>query len=1309
MDSGPSDYAAEHARAVAREVVAAGLAPVETVRRHFQEYGELLGRIGPRGTFSQLLLVRGAIDRAGFDRLQAAVPPDPARLQSASAASQVFRLPPGQAAGTSEQTAELSNVVSAPDDDVEALGGSTMVFQRVIAPPPGLLDSDDPEGGPSLEALVGGGLESGDELALPVLAPPARTPEPPLLDAETVPSSDVLDLPLSLVGDAPRGAGGPRVRSTTDSRTPGSGATGALGLGSGGFALGPASADDLAGEELSLSSEEAAAPVPEPQPGAVLGGHELLRVLGRGGMGVIYTARRQGQDEVVALKVLLGVNDPGVERRRQRFRCEFEALRRLDHPNIVRVHDYGREGSYDWYTMTFVEGKDFERLLLEGALEPQERLEVFHDVCDALAHAHERSVVHRDVKPQNVLVDAQGRGHVLDFGLAKLLDQGGGMTRTGSTLGTPYYMAPEQLKSAKHIDARADVFALGVMLYEIVVGQRPFLGETAAEVGQRILNDDPVRPSKVKKAVHPDLDAICLKALEKDPERRYADAGALLEDLRRHKKGLGAAAAKEVHGLGAEVRRWAARNRAGLIGGLVASVVLVPAFLVVVAMTRPERPVAVGPSASTEAPPPVEPTETTTPPEPPPEPATTTPGPTPTPEPTPPPEPPPTPEPTPPTPEPTPPTPEPTPPAPEPTPPTPEPTPPTPEPASPTLTPVEAARAALVVPLESAAASGADQAENAHRTPAARRALVLGLEARVLAPMAQGALDRAVAGAQALRAVASLQVSELVAEVERDAEALRGLRALAGARVAEDPRRLRVGAEVYGGERLRVAPGEAAEGGWLRLGPGLLDPLALELSALRQLVVDPAVDHPGARYALAALGLYRGLDEQALEADLAAAGDAPAAARRRKLAAWLAAARAEVWRALEDEAEAAWRELHTGRRTDAQLLAGLDDYVKAHGRTAAFRARREEWVRAAVERRSWPDLVAGVQRRGQPQVTWKPLARDAVLDFEAEPVDPARPFRVEAQTSAVAVENARVAFDLDDLVADTAQVELGTRASQVVAFLGPFAQEIEADGAWTVKAEGRVVGNDPRKRPMTTPRPVIFDRNDTDRVFRLAPQSITMPLADAARLRGRDPALGAQALGDLRLAALQLAWRPDENERERAQRLTRRLVERRLVERLVDDAGKDSHVLCALDPARPTALVLDGPWEAGGDALVAGAGAAARLAAWADTGTLRLRLALDDGPGARLVLRPTNATSGGAVWPLPGLLNPDPERFREVVVRFDLRGKAVSVVVDGVRLRNPPQLPQQGAVFGLELVGRTKGRLRDVELTQAVLRSGLRP
>ncbi|MCW8137731.1 MAG: hypothetical protein KIT58_02390 [Planctomycetota bacterium] len=483
--------------------------------------------------------------------------------------------------------------------------------------------------------------------------------------------------------------------------------------------------------------------------------------------------------------------------------------------------------------------------------------------------------------------------------------------------------------------------------------------------------------------------------------------------------------------------------------------------------------------------------------------------------------------------------------------------------------------------------------------------------------------------------------------------------------------------------------------------------MTLELAALRQLVVDPKVDHPGVRYALAALGLYRGLDERALEADLAAAGDAPAVARRRKLVAWLSAARVEVWRALEDEAEAAWRDLNAGRKTDAQLLAGLDDYVKAHGRTAAFRTRRDEWLRAATERRSWPDLVAGVQRRGQPQVTWKPFAREAVLDFEVAPVDPDRPFRVEAQSAAVALENARVAFDLDDLAPDTAQVEVGTRASQVVAFLGPFAQEIEADGSWTVKADGRVVGNDPRKRPMTTPRPVVFDRTETDRVFRLTPQSISMPLADAARLRGKDPALGAQALGDLRLAALQLAWRPDEN--EKLPRLTRRLVERRLLERLVDDAARDAHVLCALDPARPTALVLDGPWEVGGDALLGGGGASARLAAWADVGVLRFKLAVDDGPGARLFLRPVNAASGGVAWPLPGVLNPDPERLREVVVRFDLRARAVTVVVDGLRLRTPPQVPQQAAVFGVELVGRTRGRLRDVELTQAVPRQGLRP
>jgi serine/threonine-protein kinase len=1351
MDRAPTDYAAEHASAVAREVVRAGLADVEAVKKVYQEYGELLRLHGPRGTFTQLLLVRGVIDRAGFDRVQGAVPPDSGRLQAATAASQVFRLPTTVAAAPAapsgppapppvvERTMEFAGVLESEDPDIDRVGGRTNVFDQVIAAPLGFVDSSDalPPPDPALQALIGGGLGASlDELSFAALAPtpakpPARPPSKPPTGrtppsaktplgsgpssrtpdpvVDTHPSGSVLDLPLTLSGEDPPA---PRLKSTADSRTPGGPEPAEFNPNAPdeprAYELGEATGEQAGlGKDFFLSSEEQSADQgpSEPQPGQVLGGYELLKVLGRGGMGVIYTAKKQGVNEgMVALKALLGVNDVGAERRRQRFRCEFEALRRLEHENIVRVFDFGREGPFDWYTMEFVEGKDFERLLLEGTLDADEKLSVFSDVCQALAHAHERQVVHRDVKPQNVIVDEKGRGHVLDFGLAKILDQGVGMTRTGSSLGTPFYMAPEQLKSAKHIDARADVFALGVMLYEIVTGQRPFPGETAAEVGNLILTLDPPRPSKVKKSVHPDLDAMCLKALEKDPERRYPDAAALHEDLVRHRKGQGVAGARGAQGAMAEARRWAKRNRAGLIGGLVASGLFVPALLIVAAVMRPkqeaqttEAPTATATEVATvtEAPP------TTT--EPPKKPPTTT-----VTEPSKPPPPPPTTEtPKPPPPPPTTETPKPPPPPP----PTTKPPAPVTEAAPPS--PVEVARAALVVPDEGPGTCGADQAASAHTTVVVKRTLVRGLETKVLPALAVGETARALEGVRALRATPLMQVSDLCGEVERDVVVLERLRVLFGERLKETPRLLPGTLELHGGERLRGKPGDVLEGGFLRVGAGVLDPLALELAAVRAVVLDAKTPHAGTSYALAVLGLYRGQGEAALDADFTAAGGGPAVQRRRKLADWLPRIRQEVWDAFEAQAAAEWRELRgPARRSDAQVLAGLDDYVKSFGPTAALRERRDEWLRVAQEKRTWFELLHAAKHRTQTQLTWKPLRGDGALDFEVQPLSDKQQCRVEVQSAALSLQNARVAFDFDDLIPDKAEVAVATREGLIgVSFYG-MTQEVDPDAAWVVTLEGgREVGKDARRRPLVSPRTLEFDRNETHRVFRLLPQTFELPLTDVARLRPREPALTIYAAGEMRVSEVQLAWRDEDNEKEKAEKLTRKHLERHLLERLIEETAKEGQVLARLDVARPTALHLDGSWEATAGALAAEKGASARLAAWADLGVLRFKLAMDDGEGVRLTLRSPNQTGGGAGWMLPGVIQADPTRFREVVVLFDLKAKSVSVVVDGVRVRNPQAnvIPAAGAVFGLELVGRTRASVTDLELVQTTPRGGLKP
>ncbi len=586
-----ANAALEHAKAVAREVVRAGLCDTGRARQHLAEYAEFVRAQGVRGTYTQLLFARGVLDRARFAEVQARVPP-PA-LANATQASVVLRLPagvvpPAGPASRGEGTESFDRVLPAPPapDPLDALATIVDLGASDGDEGPGAPQADpgdalptllDHRGGDGDDDPLGAGLGSSDELALPSAAELARgragAPRGPLPLA-----SSAGDYDPTWTGEAPRilttadsgGSAGSRPDATPweAAGRPGSGAPIASPPAADaprGLAAGQDVPDDV------LGSAELEAPA-EPRPGESVGGPELPKLIGRGGMGLIYRARaRDGQ--TVALKLLAGGRDPGADRRRQRFRCEFEALRRLDHPGIVRVFDFGRDGPWDWYSMELVDGKDLERLLAQGALEPAARLDRYADIVDAIAHAHARQVVHRDLKPQNVVVDAAGRARVLDFGLAKILDQGLGMTRTGSSLGTPFYMAPEQLQSAKQVDARADVFALGVILYELLTGQRPFLGASAAEVGQHILHHEPPRPGRVAAGVHPDLDALCMRALEKDPAARYPDAGALLADLARHRAGSGVAGASGLGRTTADLRRFARRHKAPILAAAVTATV----------------------------------------------------------------------------------------------------------------------------------------------------------------------------------------------------------------------------------------------------------------------------------------------------------------------------------------------------------------------------------------------------------------------------------------------------------------------------------------------------------------------------------------------------------------------------------------------------------------------------------------------------------------------------------------------------------------------------------------------------------------
>ncbi|HHI67808.1 MAG TPA: serine/threonine protein kinase, partial [Planctomycetes bacterium] len=304
-----------------------------------------------------------------------------------------------------------------------------------------------------------------------------------------------------------------------------------------------------------LEDEEEA----EEAPGR-MGDFEILGELGRGGMGVVYEARQISLDRKVALKVLsLGpASNPASL---ARFRREARMAASLDHPGLVKILSFGNEGGTFFLAMELIEGASLAEILEEASrkglspldgktvgeivaslcgVEPVEAppwkggyvecvLELVRQVAEALDHAHRAGIVHRDVKPSNILVRPDGKAVLTDFGLAR--ERGNPtMTMTGDFVGTPYYVSPEQAKGGE-VDGRTDVFSLGATLYELLTLKKPFAGESTHQVLGRILGKEPPDPHKINPGLHPDLSAVVLKALEKDPSRRYPAAGAFAADI----------------------------------------------------------------------------------------------------------------------------------------------------------------------------------------------------------------------------------------------------------------------------------------------------------------------------------------------------------------------------------------------------------------------------------------------------------------------------------------------------------------------------------------------------------------------------------------------------------------------------------------------------------------------------------------------------------------------------------------------------------------------------------------------------------
>jgi tRNA A-37 threonylcarbamoyl transferase component Bud32 len=263
------------------------------------------------------------------------------------------------------------------------------------------------------------------------------------------------------------------------------------------------------------------------------GDYALIEEIARGGMGVVWKARQASLNRIVALKMILAGRFAG-QADVKRFHTEAEAAANLQHPNIVAIHEIGEHEGQHYFSMDYVEGKSLAELVSDGPLPAAEAAALVKRIAEAVHYAHQRGTLHRDLKPSNVLIDAQGQPRITDFGLAKQLSRDSGLTQTGAVLGTPAYLPPEQANGRnEQVGPASDVYSIGAMFYHLLTGRAPFEAETPAATLRKAMEEEPVAPAKRKPGTPPDLETICLKCLEKRPERRYHSARELAEELGR--------------------------------------------------------------------------------------------------------------------------------------------------------------------------------------------------------------------------------------------------------------------------------------------------------------------------------------------------------------------------------------------------------------------------------------------------------------------------------------------------------------------------------------------------------------------------------------------------------------------------------------------------------------------------------------------------------------------------------------------------------------------------------------------------------
>src|SRR5216110_1095035 len=326
--------------------------------------------------------------------------------------------------------------------------------------------------------------------------------------------------------------------------------------------------------ETGLGLDEPVAGVDDPgRPIPMLmdfGDYELLEQIGRGGQGVVFRARQKSLNRIVALKVI-GLGNWATKAHLKRFRLEAEAAARLEHPGIVPIHEVGERDGSCYFSMKFVEGGQLDEIVRRTPMSIRQAAELIAKVARTVHYAHQHRILHRDIKPGNILLDAKGEPHLTDFGLARLVGSESTVTRTLEVLGTPSYMAPEQaVGNNAAVSGATDVYGLGAVLYQLLTGHPPFAGGTTFETIKLLLDTEPRQPRLWNPKIDRDLATICLKCLDKDPQRRYSSALTLAEDLDRWLKHEPILARRT--GIFARGKKWVRPNPTGalLAGSLVA-------------------------------------------------------------------------------------------------------------------------------------------------------------------------------------------------------------------------------------------------------------------------------------------------------------------------------------------------------------------------------------------------------------------------------------------------------------------------------------------------------------------------------------------------------------------------------------------------------------------------------------------------------------------------------------------------------------------------------------------------------------------